>query len=276
MAKTKKQINLAQNFLRSSKLVRSLLKASSIGPDDVVYEIGPGGGIITAELAQIARRVIAIEKDPNLAQGLCARFQGIHNVQIIASDFLRYPIPDREYKIFANIPYNLTAEIVRKILYAPPVPVEAYLIMQREAAEKFSGYPSETQFSVLAKPLFEIRIVRALRRTDFEPVPSVDSILLHIKKRPSALICKEDALLYRRFVRYGFCTWKNSLKLTFKPVFTYPQWKHLSRDLHFPLDAIPSRLTFEQWLGLFECFKQRVPGNKQAYVKSQKDFGSLL
>ena len=267
MAKTKKQIALAQNFLRSSKLVRSLLEASSIGPDDVVYEIGPGGGIITAELAQIARRVIAIEKDPNLAQGLGARFQGIRNVQIIANDFLRYQIPDREYKIFANIPYNLTADIVRKILYVPPVPGEAYLIMQKEAAEKFSGCPSETQFSVLAKPLLEIRIVRALRRTDFEPLPSVDSVLLQIKKRPSALIREEDAFLYSRFVHYGFCTWKNSLKLTFKPVFTYPQWKHLSRDLHFPLDVIPSKLTFEQWLGLFECFKQRVPGNKQAYVE---------
>ncbi len=275
MAKTKKQIILAQNFLRSPKLARSLLEASSIGTDDIVYEIGPGRGIITAELAQISRKVIAIEKDPILARGLCARFQGSNNVRIIANDFLRYQIPEREYKIFANIPYNLTADIVRKILYTPPVPSEAYLIMQKEAAEKFSGCPNETQFSVLAKPLFDIQIVRALRRTDFEPMPSVDSVLLRIKKRPSALIRKEDTCLYRRFVHYGFGTWKNSLKLIFKPVFTYPQWKHLSKDLHFPLDAIPSKLTFEQWLGLFECFKQRVPGNKQAYIKSQKDFGSL-
>ena len=267
MAKTKDRRALAQNFLRSSGPVRSLLEASSIGPRDIAYEIGPGRGIITAELARVARWVIAIEKDPDLARGLCVKFQNVHNVQIITNDFLRYQIPDRKYKIFANIPYNLTAEIVRKILYIPPVPVEAYLVMQKEAAEKFSGSPGETQFSVLAKPWFEIRIVQTLRRTDFEPMPSVDSVLLQIKKRPCALIRQEDAFLYRRFVHYGFCTWKNSLKLTFKPVFTYPQWKHLSRDLHFPLDLIPSKLTFEQWLGLFECFKQRVPRNKQLYVK---------
>ncbi|RPJ18862.1 MAG: 23S ribosomal RNA methyltransferase Erm [Chloroflexi bacterium] len=258
---------LAQNFLRSSKLVRSMLDVSSIEAGDIVYEIGPGRGIITAQLAQVARKVVAIEKDSNLAQGLCRRFQDVDNVQIIAADFLRYPVPDREYKIFANIPYNLTADIVRKILYTPPVPDEAYLIIQKEAAGKFSGCPSETQFSILAKPMFDIRILRELRRTDFEPVPTVHSVLLHIKKRPAALVREEDALLYRSFVRYGFGRWKHSLKAIFKPVFTYPQWKHLSKDLHFPMDAIPSGLTFEQWLGLFECFKQRVPRNKQAQVK---------
>ncbi len=266
--KSNKQIFLAQNFLKSSKLVRSLLETSSIESSDIVYEIGPGRGVITAELAQVAHKVIAIEKDPALAWHLRKRFQDLGNVQIIGNDFLRYQVDDREYKIFANIPYNLTACIMRKILYTSPVPVESYLVMQKEAAEKFSGSPTETQFSVLAKALFDIRIVRELRRTDFEPIPNVDSVLLWVKKRPSALVRKEDAFLYRRFVCYGFGRWKNTLKLIFKPVFTYPQWKRLSKDLHFPLDVTPSRLTFEQWLGLFECFKQKVPSNKQAYVKS--------
>jgi 23S rRNA (adenine-N6)-dimethyltransferase len=267
MAKHCKQAALAQNFLRSPKLVRSLLETSSIGAEDIVYEIGPGRGIITAELARLAGKVIAIEKDPGLVWSLCLRFRDLGSVKVIAGDFLRYRVPERDYKIFANIPYNLTADIVRKILYAAPVPAEAYLIMQKDAAEKFAGCPRETQFSVLAKPLFDIRILRHLRRTDFEPVPGVDSVLLQIKQRPAALIRREDAFLYRRFVHYGFGTWKRSLKLTFKPIFTYPQWKRLSKDLHFPLDVIPSRLTFEQWLGLFECFRQRVPVNKQAYLK---------
>lgn len=265
--KSNKRAVLAQNFLKSAKLVRSLLDKSSIESGDIVYEIGPGRGIITAELAQTVRKVIAIEKDPILAQRLRTRFRDVDNVQIITNDFLGYHVPDREYKIFANIPYNITACIVRKILYAFPVPSEAYLIMQKGAAEKFSGSPNETQFSILAKPRFDIQIIRELRRTDFEPMPSVDSVFLHFKKRHSALIRDEDAFLYRRFVRYGFGTWKNNLKLVFKPIFTYVQWKHLSKDLHFPLNAIPSDLTFEQWLGLFECFKQRVPRSRQAYVK---------
>jgi 23S rRNA (adenine-N6)-dimethyltransferase len=265
--KSNKRIILAQNFLRSSRLVRSLLDMSSIESGDIVYEIGPGRGIITAELAQVARKVIAVEKDPYLVQQLYKRFQNVDNIEIIGNDFLRHRIPERNYKVFASIPYNITADIVRKILYTPPVPSEAYLIIQKEAAEKFSGCPNETQFSILAKPLFDIKIIRALRRTDFEPMPNVDSVLLHIKKRPSSLLKQEDTFLYQRFVRYGFGTWKNSLKLIFKPIFTYQQWKRLAKDLNFPLNAIPSTLTFKQWLGLFECFKQRVAGNKQAYLK---------
>lgn len=265
--KSNKRIILAQNFLRSSRLVRSLLDMSSIESGDIVYEIGPGRGIITAELAQVARKVLAVEKDPNLVQQLCKRFQNVDNIEIIRNDFLRHHIPEWNYKVFANIPYNMTADIVRKILHIPPMPSEAYLIMQKEAAEKFSGCPNETQFSILAKPLFDIRIIRALRRTDFEPMPNVDSVLLQIKKRPASLLQQEDTFLYRRFVRYGFGTWKNSLKLIFKPIFTYQQWKRLATDLNFPVNAIPSKLTFEQWLGLFECFKQRVPGNKQAFIK---------
>ena len=265
--KSHQQIALSQNFLRSSRLVRSLLDASSIESGDLVYEIGPGRGMITKELARIAHKVIAIEKDPILARQLSAGFQRIENVEIISCDFLHVHIPNAEYKIFANIPYNLTAEIVRKILYIPPLPQEAYLIMQKEAAQKFSGTPNETQFSLLAKPLFDIQIIRELKRTDFDPVPPVDSVFLRIRKRASLLIQKEDISLYRRFICYGFGRWKQNLKLGFKPVFTYLQWKHLSKDLCFPLEATPSQLTFEQWFGLFECFKERVPRNKQASIK---------
>jgi 23S rRNA (adenine-N6)-dimethyltransferase len=265
--KSHKQISLAQNFLRSSKLVRSLLDISSIEASDIVYEIGPGRGMITAELARIARKVIAIEKDPVLVQGLRKRFQDVNNVEIRESDFLNYRMPNGEYKIFANIPYNITTDIVRKILYLPPISSEAYLVVQKEAAEKFSGSPKETQFSILAKPLFDFQIIRGLRRTDFEPVPNVASVLLHIRKRHSVLVLEKDTFLYRSFVRYGFGRWRNNLKLIFKPIFTYQQWKRLSKELHFALDATPSKLTFEQWLGLFECFKQRVPDSKQAYIK---------
>ena len=268
MSKTSShQLRLAQNFLRSSDLVRSMLNVSSVAPGDTVYEIGPGRGIITAELAQIASQVIAVEKDAFLAAQLRRRFQDVRNVAIISEDFLRYQIQHRQYKIFANIPYNITADIIRKILYMPPFPTEAYLVMQKESAQKFSGSPYETQFSILAKPLFELQIVRELRRTDFEPVPHVDSVLLQIKRRPAPLLQKEDLSLYRSFVCYGFGRWKRSLKLVFEPVFTYPQWKHLSRELYFPLNATPSQLTFAQWLGLFECFKGRVPTYKQAYVR---------
>src|SRR5215813_5255138 len=130
----RRQVCLAQNFLRNPKLARRLVGMSKIGPCDIVYEIGPGNGIITAELASNARQVIGIEKDPQLVHHLRKRFRPFGNVEIVEKDFLDYTFRNRSsdsafsrrhghgrlasgYKIFGNIPYNITSRIVRKILY---------------------------------------------------------------------------------------------------------------------------------------------------------------
>lgn len=261
----RKQIALGQNFLKSPKLVRRLVRMSKIGVSDTVYEIGPGNGIITAALASVAKQVIAIEKDPELVCRLRERFRPVENVEIVEKDFLNYSfnirripvgrqVPIAEYKIFASIPYNATAQIVRKILHQRSPLCEAYLIMQKEAARKFSGSPRETLFSILVKPFFELQILLQLKRTDFWPVPSVDSVLLSIKRRATPLIEAQGVGLYREFVQYGFRRWKPNLKLAFKNVFTYKQWKRLARDLDFPLNATATELSVEQWLGLYQGF----------------------
>ena len=79
-----------------------------------------------------------------------------------------------------------------------------------------------------------------------------------LARRRAPLVEKEDAALYREFVQSGFTRWKRYLRLAFKRVFTYKQWKRLSQELRFPLNATPTELTFEQWLGLFEAFKRRL------------------
>ena len=250
-----KKICLAQNFLKSPGLVRRLLRHAAIGPEDTVCEIGPGKGIITAELARTAKKIVAVEKDASLVRTLRERFRSADNVEIHAGDFLTYSLPRQPHKIFANIPYNATAEIVRKILFAAPSTTEAYLIMQREAARKFSGVPNETSFSLLAKPYFEFRIIAQLRRTDFHPVPSVASVLLRIRRRDRSLLLKEDTRPYRDFVNLGFTGWNRNLRSAFKHVFTYTQWKRLARELRFSLNATPTELSFDQWIGLYQGLK---------------------
>ena len=268
-----RQIRLAQNFLKSPKLVHRLVGMSTIGPTDTVYEIGPGNGIITAALARVARQVIAIEKDPALVRRLRDRFRLLDNVEIVEKDFLAYSFCTRrtksasvittkrearisEFKIFASIPYNITAQVLRKLLYERSQLSEGFLILQREAAKKFSGSPRESLFSIVAKPFFEFQILAQLRRTDFWPVPSVDSVLLSIKRRDRPLIETQDVGPYRDFVQYGFGRWKPNLRLAFKNVFTYRQWKRLACDLEIPLKATPTELSFEQWLGLYRGFRQ--------------------
>jgi 23S rRNA (adenine-N6)-dimethyltransferase len=243
-----------------------------IGPSDIVYEIGPGSGIITAELATVAGRVIAIERDPELVRRLRERFRSRNNVEIVEGDFLAYSFRTRmvngapfaavgrqnsQYKVFANIPYNITARILRNIVDEQSNLGDVYLILQKEAAKKYSGSPRESLCSILAKPFFEFQILSRLRRTDFWPVPNVDSVLLSIRRRTRPLIETQDVTPYRDFVQYGFGRWKPNLKLAFKNVFTYKQWKRLARDLDIPLNATPTELSFEQWLGLYHGFRDR-------------------
>jgi 23S rRNA (adenine-N6)-dimethyltransferase len=263
----RKQIALAQNFLKSTQLVRRLLAESTIQPSDTVMDIGAGRGMLTAELARLARKVVALEKDTELVVILRKRFDCVSNVKVVEGDVLTYSLPDGDYKIFANIPYNRTADIVRKILASSPAPSDAYLIMQKEAAEKFSGSPVETRFSILAKPRFQFRIIRKFRRTDFEPVPGVDSVLLRIQKRPLPLVSPADADLFQKMVCYGFAGWNRSLGRTFQPIFSYRQWKILSQELRFPLSATPSEISLEQWLGLLDCLKRRVSRYKQMRLR---------
>jgi 23S rRNA (adenine-N6)-dimethyltransferase len=265
----RKQAFLAQNFLKSPKLVRRLVRMSGISLSDMVYEIGPGTGVITAALASVAGYVTAIEKDPELVRRLRVRFSQVRNVQIVQKDFLDYSFVDRsstnrtlmsvsQYKIFGNIPYNRTAQILRKILDERSGLCEAFLIMQQEPAKKFSGYPRESLFSILTKPFFDLQLLSKLNRNDFRPAPNVDSVFLSIKRRRKALINAEDVALYREFVRYGFSRWKPNLRLAFKDIFTYRQWKRLAHDLNFSLNATPTELSVEQWLGLYASFKSRT------------------
>lgn len=262
----RKRIRLAQNFFRDPKLVASIIAGCSIDKSDLVYEIGPGEGVITKELAAVAGRVVAVEKDPELVNTLKKIFSHVRNVEIREADFLEYRIPASEYKIFSNIPFNITADVMRKIVHAENAPEEAYLVLQEEAAEKFSGTPEESQFSVLVKPWFILEIVREFERSDFEPIPGVDVVLLHVKKRETPLVSAEEADAYRRFIRFGFGTWRKNLKQVFKNVFTYTQWKRLAGDLGFRRKPIPTQLTFEQWLGIFRFFQEGIPEYKKEVI----------
>src|SRR5271165_5947530 len=141
-------LHYSQNFLRDPQSVADLLTRSDIQPGDLVYEIGPGKGIITDQLARHCRQVVAIEQDPLLASMLRRRYAANANVTIHTGDFLEFPLPDAPYAVFANIPFNRTHEIVTKLTRASVPPRTAYLVMQREAAQKFCGMPREYLYAI--------------------------------------------------------------------------------------------------------------------------------
>jgi 23S rRNA (adenine-N6)-dimethyltransferase len=256
------RIFYAQNFLKDPCLVASLLARCSIDHNDVVYEIGPGKGIITEQLARCCKQVVAIEKDPRLSALLLRQFADIPNITIHEGDFLHYHLPRKPYKVFANIPFNITTAIVTRLTTAEHPPEDAYLVMQKEAADRFLGRPHESLYSILLKPWFEVQIVHRFRRKDFVPEPRVDVVMLRLRKRGPPLIKRADRQSFRDFVVYSFTTWRPTLSDILKGIFTRQQLQRMRKELYIDLDATPTSLTFEQWLNVFECFKN--VGNRQA------------
>lgn len=247
-------ILFAQNFLKDPNVVASLVSQAGISKDDIVYEIGPGHGIITLELSKVASKVIAIEVERHLYNQLKTKFSGINNLELINIDFLQFELPSLDYKVFSNIPFNITAKVIRKLLYAYHPPVKTFLILQREAAEKYAGILRGSLASILLKPWFTFDILHNFERTDFDPVPNVEVVLLGIEKRLYPLVSSEESVLYKQFVNYGFSRWRSNLGKNYKKVFSHSQWKRLSKDLNFDIHAQPTDLTFDQWYGIFQFF----------------------
>src|SRR5260370_8871528 len=108
------------------------------------------------------------------------------NVTIHEGDFLHYRLPRKPYKVFANIPFNITTAIVTRLTAEEYPPEDAYLAMQKEAAGMFVGRPHESLRSLLLKPWFEVEIVKRFRCREFVPEPRVDLVTLplHIKPPP--------------------------------------------------------------------------------------------
>ncbi len=202
----------SQNFLKDEHLVSTLLEKSKIGHEDIVYEIGPGKGIITVQLARTCKQVIAIEKDPRLADWLKQKFACQPGVTIRTGDFLHDRLPNRPYKVFANIPFNVTSAIVNRLTTTAHPPADAYLIIQKEAAQVYLGKPKMTLRAVLLKPWFEVESVHRFRRRDFVPEPRVDVIMLRLHKRRPPLVSRTNRQLFRDFVVYGFTAWEPNLK----------------------------------------------------------------
>lgn len=245
----------SQNFLKSPELVEKLIRKSNISTSDIVIEIGPGKGIITKMLCQKAGHVIAVEADFTLATRLKEELKGYKNITVIAEDIRKFILPYSTYKVFSNIPFNITADIIYKLLYYSNPPTESFLVVQKEAAQKFIGIPQETQFSVLAKPWFNFEIAHKFNRNDFFPTPKVDSVLLHITKRDIPLIKEEDELEYKAFIKFAFNNGKKDLKIGLQKVFTFKQWVRLSKELKFNIHSKPTEISFDNWLSIFKNMK---------------------
>ena len=248
-----------------------LLSKSNITSEDTVIEIGPGKGIITEELSKKCAQVIAIEYDKELAHLLQESFANKLNVKIIEHDFLKYKLPnDGVYKICANIPFNLTADIMKKVLEFENSPTDIYFIMQYEAFLKYAGKPyyCESLRSLLYKPWYTAELIHEFQPSDFHPVPNARICFVHFQKKSTPDIT--ESIDYKNFLSYVFSASGNSFKEKTKKLFSYEQQKRICKQIKISMDSSVTDITYEGWLNLYDVFSKFVSSEKKELVKGSE------
>jgi len=183
-----RQRRLGQNFLVDRNILDVIERLAAVEPDDVVFEVGGGPGILSARLAQLARHVHVVELDERLAERLSAAVAGYDNVSMHFADALELdlaaldPLPS---KLVANLPYGVAASVILRTIAELPSVSEWLVMVQREVGERFAALPGTSAYgvpSVLSQLACEVRVLRGIPRSVFRPIPNVDSVLLGLHR----------------------------------------------------------------------------------------------
>jgi 23S rRNA (adenine-N6)-dimethyltransferase len=262
-----------QHFLRRGALCSSLVARSCIGAHDTVVEIGPGTGALTRPLARRAARVVAVELDSALCDRLRSGLAAEPHVELVHADFLRWPLPRTPFKVFANVPFAHTSEIVRRLTEVDPGPTDVYVVVEHAAARRYAGTPfgPDTLRSLLLKPWWHAELVCEIEPLEFAPPARTLCALLWLARRARPLVAREEADLYADFVCAAFGRQGDRIDGCLAGLLTHEQRRRCARSLHFDRGAPPSALTFDQWLGLYRCFAAHATDEARQRVRGARE-----
>ena len=198
-----------QHFLFDPNILKKIIAVSGVSKLDTVVEIGPGLGTLTKFLAFYARRVTAIELDKKLIGKLDDMFENELHVDIIQGDAMKFPYEtvEGDFRVVANIPYNITTPLIFKLLEFRDRMPSMTLLMQKEVARRIVAPPGSKEYGVLSistqlytKPTLEFKVSRKA----FLPPPNVDSAVVHFEVSPKPLFDVKDADFFLSVVKTAF------------------------------------------------------------------------
>lgn len=206
---------LGQNFITDPGVCPKIAENAGVTPDTGVLEIGPGIGVLTAELASRAKKVVAVEIDKRLLPVLKETLADFDNITLINADVLKLDLhaliaenfADMDVVVCANLPYYITSPIVTALLEAKLAINSITVMVQKEAAERIcAAMPSRAAGAVTAFVRWhsEPEILFEVKREAFMPPPDVTSavIRLHMREKPPVEV--EDEAMFFKVVKGAF------------------------------------------------------------------------
>ncbi len=199
--------SLSQNHLADGAVLEHILEIAAIEPRERIVEVGPGIGILTAQLLKAGALVTAVERDHRLAEHLRIRFEGEPGLTLVEDDFLDVEIADvatDPWALVANVPYHITSPILHHILGGQLRPTRFVTMVQKEVAERIASPPGGMSYlSVFVQYHAIVEVVFKVPAAAFEPAPEVDSAILAGVTQPRSLSPQDEDELWR-LVQAGF------------------------------------------------------------------------
>jgi len=272
-----------QNFLIDLNLQQILVDEADLSDRDVVLEVGTGTGAMTELIAQRAGDVVTVEIDGHLFELASEHLLDYPNVTMLKQDALRNKNnfdsrimeavgeklagrPDSQFKLVANLPYNIATPVLSNLLLAEHVPTMMVATIQKELAERIVADPWSKDYGALSvwmQSQADAEIVRLMPPKVFWPAPKVDSAIIRITVDPERRAAIPDLQYFHRFVKTIFIHRRKFLRANLVSAMKGHLTKAEVDEVVAPLDLSPDtrteQLDVPTLLAMTELFRARVP-----------------
>ena len=267
--------SLGQNFLIDDTVIEDIVGGASIGKDDLVIEIGPGLGSMTALLVEKAKKVICIELDKKMIKILNDRFIAYNNIELINEDVLKLDLNKlikqekeqneiKDVKIVANLPYYITTPIIMKLLEENLDIASITVMIQKEVADRLIEIPSGKNTGAITYTVYyycECEKIREVENTCFVPMPEVTSEVINLKLRKEPAVKVENKKIFFNIIKSAFMQRRKTLlnALVNTGVFkSKEEGAEILRKLNLREDIRAEKLTIEDFARICNYFCESI------------------
>lgn len=214
-----------QNFLNDYNIITNIVKGANIKENSLVIEVGPGSGVLTKQLASVAKNVLCYEIDERLEEILDENLVGYNNIEIIYDDFMKRNLKEdikrfsyENIYVVANLPYYITTPIIEKLIMENIEFDSITIMIQKEVGERFCAKPGSRDYSsitVFLNYYYNLEKLFVVSRNCFTPKPNVDSIVISLKSKKNKLYLKDEQVFFK-LIRDSFRFKRKNLRNNLK------------------------------------------------------------